>query len=155
MSSTVSAADPILGSDFIKELVKQMRALDTYGVTDRQSPDALLKPFIISREERKKIPVIDDPKPEAIARLGAFYNAVAMMIEMECGLMARPFLNVNHEGFGNVLVIVGKLVVVDRVLRDVHRFGFDSLSQLKDESDKLLNIALGRIGAHSDVAGMS
>ena len=28
---------------------------------------------------------------------------------------------------------MGKLVVVDKTLRDVHRFGFDSLSKMKDK----------------------
>ena len=49
---------------------------------------------------------------------------------------------------------MGKLVVVDKTLRDVHRFGFDSLSKMKDEADKLLAVALERIGKYSDVAGL-
>ena len=28
----VQESDPILGTDFIREMVRQMRALDTYGV---------------------------------------------------------------------------------------------------------------------------
>ncbi|MEO5365520.1 MAG: NifX-associated nitrogen fixation protein [Magnetococcus sp. WYHC-3] len=150
----MSSTDPILESQFIKELVKQIRALDTYGMQDKQSADLLLAPFVVDREARRQIPTIGDPGPATLARLGAFYNAVAIMIEQECGLMAKPYLNINHEGFGTVLIVVGKLVVLDRVLRDVHRFGFDSLSRLKDEADQLLNIALVRIGAHSVVAGL-
>ncbi|MBF0447430.1 MAG: NifX-associated nitrogen fixation protein [Magnetococcales bacterium] len=146
--------DPIYESAFVAELVKQMRSLDTYGVQDKATPEKLIKPFIISKEERKQIPIIGDPNPATMARVSAFYNAVSMMIEQECGLMARPFLNLNHEGFGSLLIIVGKLVVIDRSLRDVHRFGFPDISALKTESDKLLNIALGRIGSYSEVAGL-
>ena len=148
------AMDPIYESVFISELVKQMRSLDTYGVQDKSDAEALIKPFIISKEDRKNTPIIGDPNPAIMARVSAFYNAVSMMIEQECGLMARPFLNLNHEGFGSLLIIVGKLVVIDRTLRDVHRFGFVDLNALKTESDKLLNIALGRIGSYSDVAGL-
>jgi probable nitrogen fixation protein len=76
------------------------------------------------------------------------------MIEKECGLMAVPMMNITHEGFGRALITVGKLVVMDKTLRDVHRFGFDSLSKMKDEADKLLSVALEIIGLNPKVAGM-
>ncbi|MBF0425663.1 MAG: NifX-associated nitrogen fixation protein [Magnetococcales bacterium] len=154
MIRTIAADNPILGSEFIRELVRQLRALDTYGAQNRQTPEALLEPFITPREGDGASPLPTDSRPAALARLGAFYNAVAMMIEKECGLTARPFFNVDPDGQGHVLVIVGKLVVVDKVLRGANRFGFHSISQLKDESDKLLAIALGRIGTYSEVAGL-
>ena len=84
----------------------------------------------------------------------AFYNAISVMIESECGLMAVPLLHLTHEGFGRVIITVGKLVVLDRSLRDVHRFGFPSLSKMKDEADKILSVALELIGEYSDVAGL-
>ncbi|MEW8380484.1 MAG: DUF269 domain-containing protein, partial [Candidatus Thiodiazotropha taylori] len=65
-----------------------------------------------------------------------------------------PMLNLTHEGFGRALITVGKLVVMDKTLRDVHRFGFASLSKMKDEADKLLSVALEIIGQHPKVAGM-
>ena len=68
--------------------------------------------------------------------------------------MAVPLLNLTHEGFGRVLITVGKLVVHDRSLRDVHRFGFASLSKMKDEADKVLSIAMELVGTHSKVAGL-
>ncbi len=68
--------------------------------------------------------------------------------------MAVPMLSLSHEGFGRVIITVGKLVVLDKTLRDVHRFGFASLSKMKDEADKLLSVALEIIGKHSDVAGL-
>jgi hypothetical protein len=43
---------------------------------------------------------------------------------------------------------------MDKTLRDVHRFGFPTLSKMKDEADKLLSVALEIIGLHSEVAGM-
>ena len=59
-----------------------------------------------------------------------------------------------HEGFGRAIITVGKLVVMDRTLRDVHRFSFSTLSKMKDEADKLLSVALEIIGKHPEVAGM-
>jgi probable nitrogen fixation protein len=68
--------------------------------------------------------------------------------------MAVPLLSLTHEGFGRALITVGKLVVMDRTLRDVHRFGFPSLGKMKDEADKILSVALELIGEHSKVAGL-
>ncbi|MBF0422266.1 MAG: NifX-associated nitrogen fixation protein [Magnetococcales bacterium] len=151
---TVPATDSIYDSAFVRELVKQLRALDTYGVQDKSTPDQLIQPFIITKDARKVIPIIGDISPVTLSRISAFYNAVAMMIESECKLIARPFLNINHEGFGTLLIIVGKLVVVEKTLRDMHRFGFPDLNSLKTESDTLLNVALGRIGKYPEVAGL-
>ncbi|MGE0082301.1 MAG: DUF269 domain-containing protein, partial [Thiohalomonadaceae bacterium] len=65
-----------------------------------------------------------------------------------------PFVHISHEGFGRALIVVGKLVVMNRVLRDVHRFGFPSLSKMKDDADAILSVALNMIGRYSEVAGL-
>jgi probable nitrogen fixation protein len=61
-------------------------------------------------------------------------------------------MNITHEGFGRALITTGKLVVMDRTVRDVHRYGYESLSKMKEEADKLLAAALQIIGAHREVA---
>jgi len=152
--STIAAADPIMQSDFIQEITKQMRAVDSYGVWEGYTTEQLLEPLVLTPERKKEIPVIGDPDEETIARVKAFYNAIASLIEKECGLMAVTMINLSHEGFGRALITVGKLVVVDKTLRDIHRFGFPSLSKMKDEADKLLSVALGLVGEHSKVAGL-
>jgi probable nitrogen fixation protein len=154
MSTTIAAADPIMQSDFIMEITKQMRAVDSYGVWEGYTTEQLLEPLVLTPERKKEIPVIGDPDEETIARVKAFYNAIANLIEKECGLMAVTMLNLSHEGFGRVVITVGKLVVVDKTLRDIHRFGYASLSKMKDEADKLLSVALNLVGEHAKVAGM-
>jgi probable nitrogen fixation protein len=146
--------DPILETDFIKEMVKQMRAIDSYGTYDGWPVERILAPFVVTKEQRREIPVIGDPDDVTLSRLKAYYNAIAAMIEKECGLMAVPSINITHEGFGRAIITVGKLVVMDRTVRDVHRFGFDSLSKMKDEADKVLSVALEIVGKYSDVAGL-
>jgi probable nitrogen fixation protein len=153
MTATVTA-DPILETDFIKEMARQMRALDTYGTYTGWSVEQILDPFIMTKERKAEIPLIGDPDDITISRVKAFYNAIAVLIEKECKLLAVPLIHLTHEGFGRALVTVGKLVAVDKTLRDVHRFGFASLSKMKDEADKLLGVALERIGQHSAVAGL-
>lgn len=157
MSTTAALPEldaDLAGSDFIKEMSRQTRALDSYGTYDGWPVERVLAPFIVTKEQRREIPVIGDPDDIILARVRAFHNAIAAMIEKECGLMAVPLINITHEGFGRALITVGKLVVMDRTLRDVHRFGFDSYPKMKDEADKHLAVALEIIGKYSEVAGL-
>ncbi len=154
MNTAALDADPILETDFCKEMLRQMRALDTYGTYSGWTPERILSPFVLTKERKAGIPLIGDPDEETLARVKAFYNAIAVLIEKECSLLAVPLVHLTHEGFGRALITVGKLVAVDKTLRDVHRFGFDSLSKMKTESDKLLSVAIERIGKYGDVAGL-
>ena len=157
MSATavpVAAGDPILETDFIKEMARQMRALDSYGQYDGKPVESLLDPFVLTKERKAEIPLVGDPDETTLACIKAFYNAIAVLIEKECGLMAVPLIHLTHEGFGRGLITVGKLVVLDRTLRDVHRFGFESLSKLKNEADKYLSVALEIVGKFPEVAGL-
>jgi len=154
-ATTVSVdEDEIFETGFIREMVKQMRALDTYDTYDGWSAARILAPFVLTRERKKEIPIVGDPDEITLARVRAFYNAVSSLIESECGRMAVPMDSLSHEGFGRVVITVGKLVVLDKTLRDVHRFGFSGLSKMKDEADKLLSVARALIGEHPAVAGL-
>lgn len=154
MTTSTSPVSALTETDFIKEMVRQMRALDSYGQYDGQPAERLLDPFILTKERKAEIPLIGDPDDTTIACVRAFYNAIAVMIERECGLMAVPLIHLSHEGFGRGLITVGKLVVLDRTLRDVHRFGFENLSKMKNEADKYLSVALEIIGKYPNVAGL-
>ena len=148
------ANDPIRETDFIKEMVRQMRALDSYGQYDGKPIEVLLGNLLLTKERKAEIPLIGDPDEITVACVKAFYNAIAVLVEKECGLMAMSLVHLTHEGFGRVLITVGKLVLLDRALRDVHRFGFESLSKMKHEADKHLSIALEIVGRYPDVAGL-
>ncbi len=151
---SIAKDDPILESDFMKEMVKQMRALDTYGTYDGWPVTRILDPFVLTGERREEIPVTGDPDESTLSRLEAFYNAIASLVGKECGLLAIPIINLTHEGSGRAVITTGKLVLMDKTLRDVHRFGFPSLSKMKDEADKILSVALEIIGKYPEVAGM-
>ena len=148
------AADPLLSTDFIKEMVKQMRAVDSYGTYDGWPAECVLAPYVLTKEQKREIPIIGDPDEILLSRIKCFYNAIASLIEKECGQMAVPMINITHEGFGRAVITVGKLVVMDKTLRDVHRYGYESLSKMKDEADKLLSVALASVGKYPEVAGM-
>ena len=146
--------DELLETEFMKEMVKQMRALDMYGSYEGWSAAKILDPFVMTKERKADIPIIGDPDDIVMARVKAFYNAISTLTEKECGHMAIPMVNLSHEGFGRAIITVGKLVVMDKTLRDVHRFGFKSLSAMKDEADKLLSVALEIVGKYPEAAGM-
>ncbi len=135
-----------------KELVKQMRALDTNGENDKAPPEVLIASFIVTKEQKREIPVVGDPDEETLNRVTAFYNAISALIEKDCGLMAIPSINLTHEGFGRGLVTVGGLVVFDKTLRDVHRFGFNTLEQLEAEAQKVVSQALALVQKYREVA---
>lgn len=148
----IAEDDPILESDLGKEMVRQMRALDTYGTYDNWPASRILAPLVLTKEKKREIPVIGDPDEITMSRVKAFYNAISALIEKDCGLMAVPMINLTHEGFGRALITVGKLVVMDKTLRDVHRFGFPSLEKMQEECNKLLGKAKEMIDNHRDVA---
>ncbi|WP_432698482.1 NifX-associated nitrogen fixation protein [Marinobacterium sp. YM272] len=134
-----------LQNPFVKQMVVQLRAMDSYGTYDTWGDEKVLDPMILTKARRREIPVVGDPDEVVVSRVKAYYNAIAVRVEQECGLMAVPMINLTHEGFGRALIMVGKLVVVDKALRDVHRFGFDSVDKLDAEGEKLVARALGTI----------
>ncbi len=143
---------PIGESDVTRELVKQMRALDTYGTNDALDAAQLVAPFVLTKEQKRAIPVVGDPDEQTMSRVKAYYNAISCLIEQTCGLMAVPMIQLTHEGFGRALITVGRLVVFDRTLRDVHRFGFPSLEKLVEEASKLVVEATELIGKYEQAA---
>ncbi|MBZ0090837.1 MAG: NifX-associated nitrogen fixation protein [Sulfuricellaceae bacterium] len=143
--------DP-MESIFVKELVKQWRAQDSYGAWEGKSDETLLEPYIIDKEKRKTMPIIGDPDPETLWRLELFYNAVGLAIERETGNMVTPMMKMHHEGFGRMVLSAGRLIVVNKQLRDVHRFGFLTLEKLAEEGEKLVLAGVEMIQKYPEVA---
>lgn len=137
---------------FFRELVKQWRAQDSYGAWEKKSDTGLLAPYVLDKEQRRAIPIIGDPDPEILWRVELFYNAVGLATERASGVMVSPMMKMRHEGFGRMVLIAGRLVVVNKQLRDVHRFGFPSMGKLAEEGDKLVAGALEMIEKFPEVA---
>ena len=150
VSETAVVAE--VDSAFIKELIKQWRAQDTHGAWDRKTDLDLLEPYILDKEKRRQMPIIGDPDPETIWRIELFYNAVGLAMERVTGVMVSPMMKMHHEGFGRMILTAGRLVVVNKQMRDVHRFGFDSLSKLAAEGEKLVAAGVEMIGKYPEVA---
>lgn len=154
MSEAAIAQTAPLGADapFVKELVKVWRAQDGHGAWERKSDVQLLEPYIVDKEKRRQLPIIGDPDPDTIWHLELFYNAICLSIEKETGVMISPMMKMSHEGFGRMVLIGGRLIVVNKQLRDVHRFGFDSLAKLAEEGDKQVRAGVEMIEKYPEVA---
>lgn len=152
MTMTSETAGTAPEPTFVKTLVAQVRAQDGYGVWEGKRDEELLAPFILDAAKKREIPIIGDPDPDTLDRVQQFYNAVGLGIERRCGIMASPVMQMTPEGFGRMVLTCGRLVVVNKVLRDVHRFGFASIASLAEAGDALVEDALSWIGRFPDVA---
>jgi probable nitrogen fixation protein len=146
------AAEPALETVFVTELIKQWRAQDMHGAWEGKSDLELLEPYILDKEKRRQIPIMGDPDPETLWRLELFYNAVGLAIERGTGVMVSPIMKMHHEGFGRMVLTAGRLVVVNKHLRDVHRFGFPSLAKLAEDGGKLVASGVEMITKFPEVA---
>ncbi len=148
----VETGDPFMDSDVVKELLKQLRALDTFDTYEGWPQEKIIDPLILTKERRREIPIVGDPDEITLARVKAYYNSIATLIEKRAGLLAVPVINITHEGFGRAFVLVGKLIVVDKILRDVHRFGFPSLEEMAEKTEQIIDKAVGLIEQYKEVA---
>ena len=137
---------------FLRELVKQWRAQDTHGTWEGKNDEQLLAPYVVTKEQRREMPIIGDPDPEVIWRIELFYNAVGLALERLTGIMCAPMMKMHHEGFGRIVLIAGRLVVVNRQLRDVHRFGFETMEKLAAEGARVIEAGLGLIRQFPEAA---
>ena len=150
--SAAVAVENSMDSQFTRELIKQWRAQDTHGAWDGKSDEQLIVPYIITKEQRKEMPIIGDPDPEVLWRVELFYNAVGLAIERQTGVMVSPMMKMHHEGFGRMVLLAGRLVVVNKQLRDVHRFGFESMEKLAQDGEKLVTAGVEMIKQFPEVA---
>ena len=109
----------LLARPFVRELIKVIRAQDTHGAWDGKDDRALLAPYILDAEQRREIPIMGDPDPDTLWRLELLYNAVGLAVERATGVMVSPMMKMHHEGFGRLVLTAGRLIVVNKHLRDV------------------------------------
>lgn len=142
--------DP-MQAPFVRELVQQWRAQDTYGMWEKKSDEELIAPYIITKEDRKRIPIIANPDERVLNRLEQFYDAVGTLISRRAGVSATPIIKLHQEGFGRMVMLVGRLVIHSRHVRDIHRFGFETVEKLAEEGEKLVETGIEMINAFPDV----
>jgi probable nitrogen fixation protein len=153
VAAVEAPTDEVLLKDaFVVELIKQIRAQDTHGTWEGKSDAKLLEPYILTAEQRRAMPIMGDPDPDTLWRLDLFHNAIGLAIERATKCMVSPMTKMSHEGFGRTVLTAGRLIVVNRHLRDVHRFGFPSLAKLAETGNKYANEGIAMIAKYPDVA---
>jgi probable nitrogen fixation protein len=129
-----------------------MRAQDHYGTFRNWEDRLVLAPFVVSKQKKKEISVDGDVDPVTQLRVLSFFRAIAALIEKETGKLCQVVIDLSHEGFGWSLIWTGKLMVVNRTLRDAQRFGFDSFEKLAAEGEKLAKSGVEIIKRFPEVA---
>ncbi|MEA5578314.1 NifX-associated nitrogen fixation protein [Anabaena sp. UHCC 0451] len=133
-----TATSTPITSPFLKTLVQQIRAQDSYGFYRSWSDELILKPFVVTKKKKREISVEGEVDPATILRINAFFRAVASSVEKETGLISHVVVDLGHEGFGWALVFSGRLLLAVKTLRDAHRYGFDSLEKLNEEGEQFV-----------------
>ncbi len=151
-TAELTADDAALATPFLSTLVRLVRAEDSYGTWEGRSDASILKDFIVTKEQRREIPIIGDPDPDVLWRVEKFYAAIGLTIEGRCGHIASPMMKMSHEGFGRVILTVGRLVVYSKSLRDVHRWGHDNFTKLAEAGTKAVDEAAEMIAKFPEVA---
>jgi len=152
MAETAAHPASVTQDPFIKSLLMLIRAHDSSGAWETVTDDEIIDPFIVTKEQRREIPLIGDPDPDILWRLELFYNCIGMAIEKRTGHACAPIMKINHEGWGRMLLTAGRLVVINAYLRDLHRFGFDSVEAMIDKAAKIIEAGVTAIEAFPQVA---
>ena len=156
-STAATSAPPQL---FLRDLVALLRAGDPYGRLDDVEPERLLRTFLTAPTTAAT--VLAEPgegsgacavDAVSIERLRCFHQAVAAGVERSGHVLTAVAVDVNGEGFGRVLVIAGRLVLLAESQRDAGNFGFPSLAALAAAGERLVARALAALDRYPEVAG--
>ena len=137
------------GAGFVHDLARRLRGRKGLDAWDGLSDEEVLAPLVHSgRREWAE----GAPDPDVYLHIELFYEAVAAAVEARTGIPCAPMLRMHHEGHGRVVVLAGRLVVVSRSLRDVSRFGFESVEKIAEAGDRLVNAGAEMIARFPDAA---
>lgn len=153
MPLTMTDADrEALARPFLKALLMVIRAEDRSGAMDNDPDDLLLAPFVVTKAEKREIPLFGDPDPDILMRVEQIYQAICWLIERETATQCAPILKIHHEGWGRIVIIAGRLVAVNNHVRELHRFGYESLVELERKALKLVEEGVAAVRRFPDVA---
>jgi probable nitrogen fixation protein len=124
---------------YIDTLIGQVRALDQFGTwANKSDEDILVEKYVKTKEQLKEIPVIADIDEMQTQDIRLIFQAVALAFEKKTGIMCSVVMEMSHEGFGRVVVIADKIVIVNKFFKDAHRYSFRSYDKLVEEGNKML-----------------
>lgn len=129
---------------FREILVSKLRSYDAHGTWKNVADEKLLaRYFVVTKEDKKKIDAFAAISPETVGKIRLYYEAVAQTVEENCGRIIVTVLDINTEGFGRALLIDEDYILLQKVHRNAHKFGFETLEEMAEEGEKLTAKALG------------
>jgi probable nitrogen fixation protein len=134
-------------ASFLRELVRLLRSQASAEAWDGKSDAELLAPLVVPPRV-----VHGEPDPDVFLWIELFHAAVARVIEDRTGVRCALMIRLHHEGYGRIVILAGRLVVVSRYVRDVTRFGFDGVERLAEAGEKLAESGVELIQRFPDVA---
>jgi probable nitrogen fixation protein len=146
------ADEQALTTPFVQALARLVRSHDTFGAYAKRSDAQMLAGYIVTKEQRRAAAAQCGADPDLVWRIEQFCGAIGLVIEQETGLVASPMLKIYDEGFGRVILITGKLVVLTKHLRDAQRFGFETFAALAAEGTKQIATAVATIQQFPEAA---
>ncbi|WP_435053749.1 DUF269 domain-containing protein [Mesorhizobium australicum] len=114
-----------------------------------KSDAELLANFIVTRKQRGAMPVIGDPQPDALWRLGTFHTAVGLVIEKRSGLMTSPMTIMKARAL-RTIAFYGR--AVGSLCRDIHPVRLQDAHAAAEAGTKLIDDPTAAIEAYPDVA---
>ncbi len=133
-----------MAKSFREVIIAKLRSFDAHGTWKNIADEKLLaRYFVVTKEDKKKIDAFGPMSPETVAKIRLFYEAVAQTVEENCGRIVVTALDINSEGFGRALLIDEDFILLQKVHRNAHKFGFENLEEMADEGEKLTAKALG------------
>lgn len=153
MALELSDADrEVLKGPLCQALFRLQRSQDRSGAWESIPDEALIEPYIVTKVQKREIPLIGDPDPDILWRVEQLYQAISMEVERRTGVPCGHILNIHHEGWGRIVILAGKLVAVSAYVRELHRFGYENLVQLEQKCMKLVEEGVATIQKYPEVA---
>ncbi|ATY84895.1 hypothetical protein CVV65_08140 [Kyrpidia spormannii] len=141
---------------FVTELARLVRARDTYGVLDGKPDADILQDYVRKGGKRDLMAELALETTDAVRqRVHLFYEAVASRLErlIENGQVINVAMELDPEGFGQVVLYTDWFVVWSEGLRDVpRRYLFDNLDQLEALGQSIVKEGLARWETCSKIA---
>ncbi len=154
---SVNIEDQVIMTPFLKEIVSQIRAYDTYGTWDKRKDEDIIKDFI-KDSKKPKVEIMGgshcELDPKTLLKIQSFYKAVTFTIEKAINTMCSTLLNLDHEGSGILLIYAGRLILILKGVRDAGSFGFKNIEAIEKEGQKLIESALKIYEKYQEVANI-
>ncbi len=145
------------GEEILKEIVNQIRAYDTYGTWEKKSDHDILNHLFLTKPEKQaSLSLMGhcEVDPKALLKLHAYFKAIGVLIEKSSGLLTSVVINLDEEGNGIVLIYSGRLILVNKSIRDANKFRFKSLDEMALQAQKFIDKALELLEKYREVANI-